>query len=417
MIMRLCGFMVLWLLVHAVCQAQRHEIFNERIRTLQVIVNNDCTVFPAVMRLGGNDELYIGFDDLTHTYHRYIYRIEHCEADWSRSEEIFESDYLSGFNGNTIDDEPEQSLNTTVLYNHYSIFLPNDRCRLKMSGNYRLTVIDDDTGEKMLSVCFMIMEEKMSVSLTVTANTDADIYGSKQQVGMNLSYGNITITDHERQLLTVVMQNGRWDNAVWNAKPQFIKRDGLSWNHNRSLIFDAGNEYSKFEMLDAHALTMGIDHRRMYEDYYHTFLFPISERRNYVYDEDADGAFVVRNADNEDVDWMCDYEFVHYAVESPRVHGEVYLNGNFTNDLFPEEYRMDYNAATGCYEAVVLQKQGYYNYQALVMDDEGVTRPLPSQGNFHETENNYQALVYYRGNTDRTWRLVGYTKADFKIKN
>ena len=400
-----------------VCQAQRNEIFNERIKTLQVIVNNDCTVFPAVMRLDSDDELYIGFDDLTHTYHRYIYKIEHCEADWTISDQIFESDYLAGFNGNTIDDEPEQSLNTTVLYNHYSIYLPNQRCSLKMSGNYRLTVYDDDNDEKMFSVCFMVLEQKMSVSLSVTGNTDTDIYHSHQQVEMSLNYGSINITDHDRQICTVVMQNGRWDNAVMNLAPTYIKRDGLSWSHNKGLIFDAGNEYSKFEMLDVHALTMGIDHRRNYEDYYHTFLFPISERRNYVYDEDADGAFVIRNADNDDVDYLCDYEFVHYAIESPRLHDEVYLNGNWTNDLFADEYKMEYNIATGCYEAIVLQKQGYYNYQALVLDADGRTHPLPSQGNFYETENNYQALVYYKGNTDRTWKLVGYTSADFNKKH
>ena len=32
----------------------------------------------------------------------------------------------------------------------------------------------------------------------------------------------------------------------------------------------------------------------------------------------------------------------------------------------------------------------------------------PSEGSFFQTENNYQALVYYKGTGERTWQLVGY---------
>lgn len=394
---------------------QRNEVYNERIRSLQVIVNGEWTENPPVMRLHTNDELYIGFDDLTHTYHRYVYRIEHCEADWTVSDQIFESDYLAGFNGNPIEDEAEQSLNTTVLYNHYSIFLPNDNCSLKMSGNYRLTVFDEDNdNEKMFSVCFMVAERLMSSSLAITPNTDETVRKYHQQVDMNLSYGNLIVTDYERQLYTVVMQNGRWDNAVINPKPAFIRRDGLQWTHNRNLIFDAGNEYMKFEMFDAHRLSLNIDHRRNIDDYYHTFLMPNEERHSYYYDEDANGAFIIRNSDYYDVNRLCDYEFVHYQIHSPRVVGDVYLNGIWTNDQFTDEYRMTFNPQIDAYEAIVLQKQGYYNYQALVLDRDGRTHPLPAQGNFYETENSYQMLVYYKGNSDRTWRLVSFTNADYK---
>lgn len=393
------------------CHAQKNEIFNDRIKTLQVVVNGNWLDNPPIMHLNSDDKLYIGFDDLTHSYHRYIYKIEHCEADWTTSNEIFESDYLWGVNGSPIEEEPEKSLNTTVLFSHYNIQIPNDNCSLRMSGNYRLTVFDDDNnGEKMFSACFMVAESGMSVAMRMTTNTDIDVNRSHQQIEMDLNYGNINVTDHERQLRTVIMQNARWDNAVINPKPTYIKREGLTWSHNRDLIFDAGNEYLKFEMFDVHSLSMGIDYRQNIEDYYHTFLMPIGERKTYSYDEDANGAFVVRNSEAYDCDRLCDYEFVHYSIASPRVYGDVYLNGIWTNDNFIPEYQMTYNSKMECYEAIVLQKQGYYSYQVLVVDKNGHISPLPSQGSFYETQNNYQALVYYRGNSDRTWRLVGYQK-------
>ena len=88
---------------HLTTSAQRHEIYNERIATLQVVAGNDW-LSPPVTKLHGVP-INIGFDDLSHEYHRYTYRIEHCEADWSKSEEIFDSDFIEGFTeGNTIDD-------------------------------------------------------------------------------------------------------------------------------------------------------------------------------------------------------------------------------------------------------------------------------------------------------------------------
>ena len=51
-----------------------------------------------------------------------------------------------------------------------------------------------------------------------------------------------------------------------------------------------------------------------------------------------------------------------------------------------------------------MQKQGYYSYQ-FVRRDGSVP---PSEGSFFQTENNYQALVYYKGTGERTWQLVGY---------
>ena len=36
------------------------------------------------------------------------------------------------------------------------------------------------------------------------------------------------------------------------------------------------------------------------------------------------------------------------------------------------------------------------------------------EGTFSETENRYQALVYYKGTGERTWRIVGYQQIVFK---
>ena len=89
--------------------AQRHVIYNQRITSLQVVAGQRWQEMP-VAQLG--EPAHIDFDDMTHDYERYSYKIEHCEADWSVSREIFTSDFLQGFNGELTIDNYEQSLNT-----------------------------------------------------------------------------------------------------------------------------------------------------------------------------------------------------------------------------------------------------------------------------------------------------------------
>lgn len=390
--------------------AQRHEIFSDDIQSLQVIANGNWLGMPVVTL--GNGNLYIAFDDLTHEYRRYQYRIEHCEADWTLSDELFPSDYVNGFADTNPIDDVQESLLTNVLYTHYSLQLPNEHCQIKMGGNYRLTVYDDNNDrEPVLTACFMVVEPKMGLSLDVTTNTDLSINRSHQQVSMSLDYGGLPVTFPEQQIKTVVLQNGRWDDARWCPRPQYTHADGLQWTHNRDLIFDAGNEYRKFEILSTDVASMGIEKIRWDGEEFHAYPFPSTPRPNYLYDEDANGAFLIRNSDNIDADFTSDYMTVHFRLDVPgRLPGDVYLNANWTLDRFLPQYQMEYNEQQKAYEGAVRLKLGYYSYQYLMLDADGHPHPVPSEGNFYQTENNYQALVYYRERGGRTDRLVGFAE-------
>ena len=399
--------LVFLVLLSALQAFGKSKVYSPEVKTLQVVVNQDW-LSPPVMKLGSGDILNVGFDELSHTYHRYIYKLEHCEADWSPSEGLFESDWLEGFNNNPIE-EYENSLNTTVLYTHYSLTIPNDRCTVKMSGNYRLHVYDEDNDEEeVLCAEFRVVEPLMNVGLSVTTNTDVDFNASHQQVSMTVVYNNVSITNEEEQLWTVVMQNGREDNQKSNAKPNYVQQGKMQWEHNRELIFDAGNEYHKFEVLDVTHPTMGIDILRWDGHYYQAYPFANGPRRSYLYDQDANGAFYIRNSDNIENDRTCDYVYMNYKMIVDRPYeSEVIIDGNWTTDD-DDTYIMTYDEQDKSYHARILQKQGYYSYQYLLRDAEGRTHIMPEEGSFFETENRYQAFVYYKGTGARTWRLVGY---------
>lgn len=399
---------LLFSLFVAVAAQGGNRIYSPRIKSLTSIVNGDWLNRP-VMELGRGDRLTIGFDELSHNYHRLVYHIEHCEVDWKPSEELFESDWLEGFNDIPIEDY-RNSINTTVLYTHYQLTIPNDRCRLKMSGNYRLTVYDEDEdNERILEVEFYVVEPLMDVGIEVTSNTDVDHNVSHQQLTMKVNYNQVRVTNIEEQLYTVVMQNWREDNARHNLKPTFVNNLGLSWEHSRPLVFDAGNEFHKFEVLDVSHATMGLDRITWDGHNYQAYPFVNTVRRNYLTDVDADGAFCIRNSDYTECDYTCDYVWVNYRLQVP-YQGDVYLDGHWATDHNRRQYKMHYDEQQGVYYAAILQKQGYYSYQYLTADG----KTPPSEGDFYQTENRYQAMVYYRGAGERTWRLVGFRALIFQ---
>ena len=383
-----------------------HKIYDPQVKSLQVVVNQNWQALP-VMKLNSADRLNISFDELSHDYHRYICHIERCEADWTTATEVFESDWLAGFNDLIIDDY-DLSVNTTVPFTHYRFQLPNDQCQLRLSGNYRLHIQEDGTGDDVLTVELMVTEQSMQLAMSATTNTDIDTNDSHQQVTMTVGYQNHSVTRPEEQIRTVVMQNGREDNCRRNVRPTFISNNGLEWSHARELIFDAGNEYRKYEVLDPTHPTMGIDYIRWDGDYYQVFPFQDDPRPNYIYDEDADGNFVIRNSDNREIDTTSDYVWVNYRLKTDVLStGHIVVNGRWTTES-PDTYRLEYDEESGLYTASILQKQGYYSYQYLWEDAGGGRRPLPSEGNFFQTENRYQALVYYKEIGGRTWHLTAF---------
>lgn len=399
----------LWLSVAG--WAQRNRILNPDIASLQVVAGNNWLSMP-VIGLGEGVPVNIAFDDLTHEYRRYAYKVEHCNADWSTSGDLFVSDYIDGFNADNVIEHVEQSINTNMLYTHYRFQIPNERCKLKMSGNYRVTIYDANDDDKAVAeCCFMVVEPRMGIKLSVDANTDKGINSRWQQVAMEVKYGGgLSVTDVQRQIYTVVMQNGRWDNAVVNAKPQFVMGDGLRWSHNPQLVFEAGNEYRKFEMLDVRQANMGVEKIDWDGEAYHAYLWPDEPRGSYVFDEDANGAFYIRNSDNRENNSTSEYVHVHFTLRSPRLEGDVFVNGVWTNDLLAAPYKMQYDEGAQCYRLSLLLKQGYYSYQYVWQQSNGQIATVPSEGSFYQTENRYQALVYYRKLGERADRLVGFAE-------
>lgn len=393
-------------------KAQQNGIFVDNIKSLQVKPNGEWGEQP-VMPLGGANYMEISFDDLQHNFVRYTYTITHSNADWKQSD-LIRSEYMDGFDDNRID-EYDQSMNTEMEYNHYTFTLPNEDVKLLVSGNYIVNIFEDGEDEPVARACFSVIEPHVGIAMELTGNTDIDTYASHQQLSFVINYSGFQTRNAIDELIPVVRQNNRWDNAVYNLKPTFMRVNEMVYEHNRNLIFEAGNEFRRFEILDRHVPTMRIDRMRYDGDYYHATVMTDEQRTAYLFDRDQNGRYWVRNGNNVDNDTESDYYYTHFRLEMPQIPGgDLYISGDMTNYSMTEDFKMEYNLLEHAYELVLPLKQGSYNYQYLFLrDGNTVAEATPSEGSFHQTENEYSVYVYYRPFGTRYDKLVGFKTLTF----
>ncbi|MBR4594285.1 MAG: DUF5103 domain-containing protein [Bacteroidaceae bacterium] len=383
--------------------AQWFGSMTDRINTLRMIVDGDWER-PAIVDMESNEKIEFSFDDMSHEYHRFTYHIQHCDAQWQPSD-ILESDYLDGFNDETIDDW-ENSLNTTFDYTHYRLTLPNSQIRLKISGNYRLSIRED--GQEVAYFRFCLSEGRSLISAKVNGNTDIDSYDSHQQLDLAINYGSLTVRDPSKELYTVIMQNLRTDNMVTNPTPTYDAGNRLTYEHSSQLIFQAGNEFRRFEAVNMYDFNLNVDRISFHDPFYHATLMQDTRRHAYKFDYDHNGRYLIRYNQASDSDTEADYLFVHFNLASDRLTGgKLYIYGHFTGGNLTSRYQMEYNDIENCYQASILLKQGAYDYQYLwVPDGASAAQTKPAEGDWYESKNDYLILLYYRQRGSRYDRLI-----------
>lgn len=383
--------------------------FDERIRTLRVSPDGN-PYGPPVLVIGSQDRLVFSFDELAEDRSYFRYRIIHCTADWRRSD-LVGSEYLPGFNEAPVDDY-ELSRSTTVHYVNYRIVIPNDEMAPLISGNYLLQVYREDDPERTVAQWrFMVSEQTAPVSATLTSRTDRDYNDRHQQLQLTVDAEGLDGIDIFNDLIVVVSQNGRCDNEVALRHPLRLSGKKAIYEHQPELIFEAGNEYRRFETVSVNNPSMRVAGVTYFEPYYHHILETDASRADapYSYDEDQDGRFVVREYNSSESDVEADYTVVHFSLDYPETPGMmIFVDGDLTDRRFDDSALMKYNRETGRYETAMLLKQGAYNYQYLGVPP-GARRGYTSyiEGDKYQTVNRYTVRVYVREPHARYDRLVG----------
>ncbi|OIQ22563.1 MAG: DUF5103 domain-containing protein [Flavobacterium sp. MedPE-SWcel] len=374
---------------------------------------NAENVYPY-FRLG--ESFQFAFDDLFGNEADYYYSITHCNYDWTPSTQLTVNDYIDGFDNQRIQNY-ENSFNTLQIYSRYNLSFPNKFTRILLSGNYILKIFDEDQ-EVVLSRRFIIYEETVSVPLQIKRARTMDNISGKHNLDFAIKTNAVNFQSPLQNIKVALFQNGRFDNAIYNVKPQYTIGNDLIYKYDKETQFWAGNEYLYFENKDIRNAVNNVL-RITPGEIYNNILYTNVARANnpYTFFPDINGNFVINNArlNVDDVQLESDYAWVFFKLSAPTFYEDkdIYVSGMFNNYAKTDEYKMEYDEKTATYEKAIMIKQGFTNYLYVTMNKNGtVDGKNAVDGNFYQTEDDYNILVYYRQNTDRYDRVIGIGSAN-----
>jgi hypothetical protein len=386
-------------------------VVDNNIKTIRIHRENWKLSYP-IIELNGGVRLDISFDDLSGRMRNYSYKIIHCDHAW-RPSVISENEYITGHLQNQIIDY-SLSFNTYIPYVHYKLKLPNEDLQFRISGNYMLLVYENFDEENLIfRKRFIITETIAEISANVKRPILSKLRDSGQEVDFRVNYGTYPINDPFGEVNVVVLQNGRYDNAITGLKPLFFRDGLLEYDYDSENVFPGSSEFRWFDTKSTRYQSPYIKNIAFKNGAFHVQLFPDENRskRQYFFEDDLNGKYYIEVQEQPNNDLDADYVYVYFSFQSelPFKNGRLYLLGSLVNWLFNEKSELKYNSESKSYEITLLLKQGYYNYHYVIVP-EGADYGDQSftEGNHYETENDYIIIAYHRGVQSRYDRVIGY---------
>ena len=270
---------------------------------------------------------------------------------------------------------------------------------------------DDDTSKKVLTRRFYVLDSKVTVSADIQPSSDLDLRKSNQKINFQVNYGALKVQNPNSDIRTWIMQNGRDETGQFTTQVQYLRGNQLIYGDLSTNDFGAGNEFRHF---DTRTLKLNSDRVvKIIRDTSISVLLLTDKSRNqpnYTFLYDNDGNYYVLNQDGTNPTTDADYTHLYFSLDCGKTDadGSVYIVGRFNDFKLDEHSKMDYDARGKFYTHLFL-KQGVYDYQYVWVDN-ATKKPDNTflEGNYFETENKYQILVYYHPPTARWEELVGY---------
>lgn len=387
-------------------------VYKDNIKTVRFYAGDLVLTYPIV-ELSSNIPLTLSFDDLDGDVKDYSYTLIHCNADWTTSA-LSSLEYIDGFETEDILDY-EYSFSTLVNYTHYKLELPNENMDFTKSGNYLLKVFEDNDEENVVfSRRFMVVDTKVTMDYDIKRPTVMSKVRSHQEIDFVVDHSGFQIRNPREEVKVVMMQNGRWDTAIEGIKPLFVKGTQLEYDYQDKFVFPAGKEFRVVDLRSTRYRTERIKQLESDMDMYYMYVFTDEKRKRlpYLFEKDINGKYVIENQHESNDDLESDYITTFFTLldDEPMDDESVYLFGALTDWQIKEEFKMVYIKEEQGYALKTLLKQGYYNYAYVhVKDDNEEPDMSVAEGNWFETENDYQILVYYRPFGARYDHLVGGT--------
>jgi len=388
----------------------REMVLNHSVKTVQLYREGWPMSYP-VIRLSEDVPLVLEFDDLSKDQPAFMYKMIHCNADWTPSD-LSEQEYLEGYPENEIRDGVP-SFSTYYNYLHYRLQIPNEDVRPVLSGNYLLAVYRDGNPEDVVfTKRFMLTEGKVNIEASAHLPVLNQYKGCCQEVDFTVKHSGLTIDDPFSETRAVIYQNGLWDLGIDALQPYMVNPGELVYDYQEENIFSGGNEFRFFDTKNTRTPTYYVQRIDFVDPYFHFELKPDRPRSsdNYFSGEDINGRYAIEAEGSQDAGVDADYVFVHFRLDmSFPLDGTVYIAGALTNWQFDDLNRMEYNAEEQAYVKSLLLKQGVYNYRYLFLPAFSQQFDIGEiEGSHSETGNEYLILFYHRPPGARYDHLMGH---------
>jgi hypothetical protein len=404
-------------------QAQRlpDQIYTPTIHAVKLFQQNNQFSQP-ILYLNGGDQLELHFDDLVATPRNYFYTYELCNADWTPAN-VTVFDYLKGFNQMRISQYRIASI-ASMKYVHYQAMLPERNSTPIMSGNYLLKVFrDGDTSKLAFTKRLMVVDKHVSIGAQILVPYDNELARTHQKLQFSVETKELNLLSPQ-QVKVVAMQNNRWDDAIINKQPVFIKGNLLEYNGEIDFLFPAGKEYRWADLMSFRFESDRIAKVDRLQEPNTVYIKPDQVRSNFVYINFADrnGYTEINSSESVNPWWQSDYAWVHFSFIPPGkqaiVGKTVHMIGEITGNQISDSSLMHFNTLEGAYTKDLLLKQGYYSYTYALKDNHEPNAAADvsmTDGNYWETENDYTILVYYRSLSGRHDELVGIAHINSRL--
>lgn len=398
------------------------SIYSSNIKTVKLFQQNNQESLP-IINLNSADLLELHFDDLDGIIKNYYYTFQLCNANWSVAD-LNAFDYIKGFTQNRIIQARPSSISATK-YVHYQATLPEKNCVPTKSGNYLLKVfLNGDEEQIVFTKRMYVVNNITAIGLQILQPFDNNLYRTHQKIQFSLSTAQLNIYNPQQQLKVAVLQNQRWDNALINVQPTFIRENSYEYNDENVFCFPAGKEYRWLDLRSFRFESDRIASRTEKDNGIDVFVKPEATRTadRYLYMRDMNGWYEITTTELVNNWWQTGYAKVHFTYvptnNQPYAGKEVYIIGELTNNTVNANNKMEYNAQKGVYEKILYLKQGYYFYQYVTKDIQPKNAKPTfdiTEGNYWETENSYAVFVYYKSFNGRHDELVGFTTANSRL--
>ena len=396
---------LLFLLIFSKNYSQFHKL-PENIFSVKIKGSNqDYPVFNL------SDKIFFSFDDLNTKKSSFYYKINHYDFEWKPSK-ILKSEYIDGYDDNLIESF-DNSYNTLIDYTNYQISIPNKDLKLKISGNYSIS-IHSENGDFLFEKKFSVLNKMISTNIKIKKSSDLEKIDSHQNIDISVRCDNCNkFNGNSSDLKLVVVKNNNLNNFRVIEKPDYFFNNTLIY---RDISFKGGNEFLNFDSSKINSTNVKV-YKTELNDFYEIYLRTDIDRTDsfYQYNPDINGSFVInKNFNNPEIE--NDYSLVKFSFKPDRIDkkNRVFIIGEFNDYKITNKYELKLN--NNIYKGEFKFKQGFYNYKYLSLETDG--RIKKYSGNFWETQNIYIALLYHKKLTEKYYKLISISEtSSVNIKN